>query len=135
VPAPIFPVTREWYWTYRDWSLLMNFSNQIDKWWDADRWHWVEGPERLPMYCHDNFDVWWDTDRFCWKYGSWSLAKYCHDNFDEWWDADKFNWDDYGYLDAICSAKFTNLQLKQLLLHSNKIARNFAKKEFNRRNL
>jgi len=130
----------------------------FDKWWDADKFNWSEGSWYLARYLRNYFDIWWDPDRFDWKDSevlaishaknfykwwdpekfnwdqAWALAEHCSEHLDIWWDADKYNWAiNLPELTRWCSSEFTNYQLKQLLLHPNKIARKFATKELERR--
>jgi len=71
---------------------------------------------------------WWE------RYNSYDLCIYHADKFDEWWDAEKYNWEGYaGATLEYISSKFSDTQLKQLLLHNKLNTRNFAAKELERR--
>jgi len=88
----------------------------------------------LCAYHHKQFDSWWDPDKFNWVIGSGNLVRCCENNFDKWWDPDKFDWRYYAGIALRCaSSKFSDTQLKQLLLHSNENARKFAMDELIRR--
>jgi len=89
---------------------------------------------------------WWD------KYTIFELCKDHSDFFDEWWDPNKFSWDglfgrsssnfmlknvDWSIsVDSLlrhCLNKFSDLQIKQLLLHPHNEARKFAKEAYRRK--
>ena len=114
------------------WALAKYCSNYFNIWWDAKKFNW-EGSCILAQYCTNYFNIWWDADKYDWE-DSWVLAKFCSKYFKIWWDSEKYNWrDGKDKLTKYCSSKFTDLQLKQLLLHPNKLAREFAIEELNRR--
>ena len=130
---------KEWWdpekfdWKYL-WALAQYCSEYFNIWWDANKWNWKNGSWVLAKYCTKYFKIWWDPKKFNWKTDSKTLAENCLDYFDIWWDAEKFNWrDGKDKLTKYCSSRFTDLQLKQLLLHPNKLAREFAIEELKRR--
>jgi len=96
--------------------------------------YWQEySSKELCMYHAYPFDEWWDPERYNWENKSWALANHCSKHFNIWWDAEKYNWSDFYILSKNCLDKFTDSQLKQLFLHSDKKVRTFAKEEFDRR--
>jgi len=124
----------EWWKKYNSWDLCYGHSKKFDEWWDPDKYNWGFS-YALAEYCSEKFNTWWDSERFDWHSGSRNLTKYCHKYFNKWWDINKYDWHN-GYETFYmsgCSSKFTDSQLKQLLLHSHKYARKFAVEELKRR--
>ena len=125
--------SEKYNWKDGSWFLAQSCFKDFNIWWDAEKFNW-NSSWLLAKYCIKYFDIWWDPEKFDWKYGTEHLTKYCSEYFNIWWDPEKFNWKDgKDDLNKYCSSKFTNLQFKQLLLHSNKLARQFAMKELERK--
>ena len=125
-------MTKEtWYKKYTCQELCKNHHKYFEEWWDPDLFDW-EDSWALAEYCSEYFDIWWDPEKFDWS-GSDTMHKYMN-FFDSLWNTGNFNHkSNLEKLIEHCSSKFTELQLKQLLLHSNKKAREFATEELERR--
>ena len=76
----------------QSWVLAEYCAEYFDIWWDPDKFDW-DASRALVYYCADKFDKWWNADKFDWHRGSSTLAEYCPDHFEKWWDGDKFNWE------------------------------------------
>ena len=107
-------------------------SDHFDKWWDAAKFDWKYGSMYLAEHCTEHFDKWWDPEKFNWG-DACCLAMFCADHFKKWWDPEKYSWGVAHFLEEECLLKFTDTQLKQLLLHSHPNAREFAMNELRRR--
>jgi len=118
-------------WENKSWALSDYCSKHFDKWWDPDKFN-QSTFNFLAQECSEHFDKWWDPAKFNWDY-SWTLAAGCSSHFDKWWDPDKYDWVFFDNLESYCSSKFTDEQLKQLMMHRNAVARTFAKRELDRR--
>ena len=123
----------EWWGNYRCTILCQYHSDNFDEWWDPDKYEWSQSSWALAQFCPKHFDKWWNPDKFDWGASSY-LAMYCPEYFSEWWDINKFDWElGSDNLSIYCATKFSNACLKQLLLHQDISARQFASEEIKRR--
>lgn len=66
-------------------SLLINCSDQFDKWWNPKKFHWSDYSYYLPQFCSDHFDKWWDPERFKFNEGMTNQFKnHCRKYKDIW---------------------------------------------------
>jgi len=121
-----------WWEKYNSQKLCNRYYDYFNEWWDPDKFSW-KPVLSLTICCDIHFKTWWNPDKYDWYYSD-ALAKYCADYFNMWWDAEKFDWvEGRENLHKWCSSKFSEQQLKRLLFHSNKLAREFASEELKRR--